>query len=173
MILGYVMSSKRGGTDRLLSDFAEHLMRAETRLSGVVQFNTECADSHLCDMDVRVLPDGPVFRISQSLGTEARGCRLDPGALESAVGAVEKTLTPDTELLILNKFGKHEAGGRGFRDLIAHALAEDIPVLVGLSRMNVEAFQAFAAEMAVEVPADVAALDAWFKTLSGNPQRAA
>ena len=71
MNLGYVMTTERGATDRLLSAFATACIERGIRVSGVVQTNTECTDSRLCDMDVQVLPDGPVFRISQSLGKEA------------------------------------------------------------------------------------------------------
>jgi hypothetical protein len=82
-------------------------------------------------MDVRVLPNGPILRISQNLGSVSKGCRLDPAALEAAVGLVEARLDPNVDLLIINKFGKHEADGRGFRTVIAAALDLEIPVLVG------------------------------------------
>ncbi len=38
-------------------------------------------------MDVHILPDGPVLRISEDRGPHARGCRLDAGVLEAAVAA--------------------------------------------------------------------------------------
>ena len=112
-------------------------------------------------MDVRVLPDGPVIRISQSLGPGARGCRLDPEALETAVGLVEAQLAKGADVLIVNKFGKHEAEGRGFRGVIAEALAQDVPVVVGLSRMNHAAFLEFAGDLATEVAPDESALAGW------------
>ena len=59
--------------------------------------------------DVRVPPGDPVLRISQALGPSARGCRLDAAALEVAVGLVSTRLAEGADLLILNKFGKHEA----------------------------------------------------------------
>jgi hypothetical protein len=57
------------------------------RLAGTVQSNPQRADRPRCDMDVHVLPDGPVLRISEDRGPEARGCRLDAGVLEAAVAA--------------------------------------------------------------------------------------
>ena len=158
-MLTYVMTEDRGATDRLLAGLAARLTREGVRLAGVVQHNVECADDRLCDMDVAVLPDGPTFRISQSLGPEARGCRLDPSALEQAVAAVEARWTvPD--LLIVNKFGKHEAGGRGFRGPIARALAEGVPVLTGVNRLNVGAFSDFAEGLAAPGPTEAEALHA-------------
>tara|TARA_Y100000815_G_C13112892_1_gene413812 strand:+ start:70 stop:444 length:375 start_codon:yes stop_codon:yes gene_type:complete len=112
-------------------------------------------------MDVRVLPDGAILRISQDLGPQARGCRLDPAALETAVGLVATGLSSGADLLIVNKFGKHEAEGRGFRDVIAEAVAMDIPVLVGLNALNRSAFESFAEGLAIQLPPERAALMAW------------
>ena len=97
-------------------------------------------------------------------GANSKGCRLDPAALERAVGLVEASFAAGPDCLIVNKFGKHEAEGRGFRPLIAEALSRDIPVLVGLNRLNAEAFRAFTEGLAVEVPPTLQDLTAWFET---------
>ena len=133
MKLAYTMSPVRGDTDLILAQLAANLSARGLRCCGAVQINTECPDAGPCDMDVKVIPGGEVLRISQSLGPGARGCRLDPSALETAVGQVAARLDAQTDLLIVNKFGKHEAEGRGFRDLIGAALEMDVPVLVGLN----------------------------------------
>jgi len=165
MALAFVKTVERGLTDRLLSDFAGRLQADGLRLAGVVQTNTDRPGSHHCDMDVRVLPRGPVIRISQTLGEASRGCRLDPTALEQAVALVEAGLEQSPDLLILNKFGKHEAEGRGFRPLIADALARNIPVLLGVNGLNQQAFEAFAGEYAEEIAIDAAGLAAWFRSV--------
>lgn len=168
MHLGYICTSARGETDRLLSAFAERLLSRGVVLAGVVQTNVECTDSDLCDMDLRVLPDGPVIRISQSLGPGARGCRLDPSALEQAVALVGAALDRAPQLLIVNKFGKHEADGRGFRPLIGEAMVRGIPVLTGVNGLNEGKFQAFAGGEANKVAPDLDSLDAWFARISAE-----
>uniref|UniRef100_UPI003999878A DUF2478 domain-containing protein n=1 Tax=Roseovarius halophilus (ex Wu et al. 2025) TaxID=3376060 RepID=UPI003999878A len=165
MNLAYVMTRQRGATDRLLSGFAADCTARGLALTGVVQTNTDCTDARLCDMDVRVLPHGPEFRISQSLGPGARGCRLDPAALEEAVAAVEHGLDRRPDLLIVNKFGKHEAEGRGFREVIARCLAADVPVLTGVNARNLDAFLDFSAGMARALDPDPPALRAWVAAL--------
>lgn len=162
MNLAYVTTTDRGATDRLLSAVAEHLLASGAKLAGVVQTNTECADSSKCDMDVRVLPEGETIRISQSLGAQSRGCRLDPAALEQAVGYVTASLADAPQLLIINKFGKHEADGRGFRPVIAEALAQDIPVLVGVNGLNSEKFRDFTGDEAEQLTPDLRAISEWF-----------
>ena len=166
MKLAYTMAPGRGDTDLVLERLAADLAARGLRCRGTVQINSERADAGPCDMDVRVLPDGPVLRISQDLGPQARGCRLDPTALETAVGLVAASLTSGADLLIVNKFGKHEAEGRGFRSVIAEAVAMDIPVLVGLNTLNRTAFENFAEGLALRLPSDPAALMAWVKEVT-------
>lgn len=161
MRMGYVMMAGRGETDLLLANVAARLAAEGVRLCGTVQINSECGDDKPCDMDVRVLPEGPVIRISQSLGPGARGCRLDPGALETAIAACERELE-NADALIVNKFGKQEALGRGFRTLIAEAMGREIPVLVGLNGLNREAFEDFTGGAAEAVSPEPDAVAEWF-----------
>jgi hypothetical protein len=169
MRLACTMAAGRGDTDLILQGLAADLLHRGLRCCGAVQINSGRADAGPCDMDVRVLPEGPVLRISQDLGPFARGCRLDPAALEVAVGLVSTRLAEGADLLILNKFGKHEAEGRGFRDVIAQAVAMDVPVLVGLNALNRAAFEDFAAGLAVQLPAEHAALTDWVnRVLAGH-----
>lgn len=153
MKLGYVNLPERGATDQFLAALAERLLLRGTRLTGTIQTNSEGDCTPHCDMDLRVLPDGPVVRINQDLGPEATGCRLDAGALEEAVAEVAQRLA-GAEVLIINKFGKHEAGGRGFRHLMADALARGLPVIVGVSLPNMPAFLTYADGMARQLPSE-------------------
>ncbi len=172
MRMGYTMAPGKGDMDLLLAGVAERLLADGIRVCGTVQFNTACDGDGPCDMDVRVLPDGPVIRISQSLGPGARGCRLDPGALETAIAECEARLE-GASLLIVNKFGKQEALGRGFRTLIAEAMARDIPVLVGLNALNKTAFEEFTGGAAEPVDPTPKALDTWLRDAIAKATHAA
>lgn len=148
MRIGYVFLPERGATDAVLTEVAARLLAEGVAVAGAVQSNTGC-DIH-CDMDVRVLPDGPVIRISQRLGAGSSGCRLDAGALEVAVMEVAARLA-GARLLVVNKFGKHEAEGRGFRQMLAEVAGDGVPVLIGINSMNRQAFFDFAGDLAEEV----------------------
>ena len=161
MRLAYVTSEKRGLTDRVLGETARMIVQTGLRPAGVVQTNIERPQRFHCDMDLHVLPDGPVINITQDLGANARGCRLDTGALEDAVARVSARLATGADVLILNKFGKHEADGRGFRPVIADALERGLPVVLGVNALNRDAFLTFAAGMAEELPADPALIARW------------
>ncbi len=161
MRIGYVSAPGRGETDRLMSEAAATLEAEGFRLNGIVKVLQDLPeDSHHCDMDVRVLSDGRKIRITQSLGKESRGCRLNPEAIAEAVGAVNQSSGPDADAFLLNKFGPEEAEGRGFRDAIAAALAQGVPVLVGLGagEASRKGFEAFVGDMAVALPSNLDAL---------------
>lgn len=166
MKLGYIVTDAPGAVDRTLTALAERLEKRGLRLAGTVQTNTEAVGSGHCDMDVRVLNGGPVIRISQSLGDGARGCRLDPAALEQAVGEVVSRLDGGVDLVVINKFGKHEADGRGFRPLIADVLERELPVLIAVNGTNLPAFLEFTCGAAEELPHDLAVLEQWLESSS-------
>jgi len=169
MNIAYTMAPGRGDMDLILASLAAELAASGLRCCGTVQINTvnpAYGTAGPCDMNVRVLPEGPVLRISQDLGPSARGCRLDPNVLETAVGLVAERLAQGADLLIVNKFGKHEAEGRGFRDVIAEALAMDIPVLVGVNSLNREAFERFTEGLAIPLAPEAAALRTWVDSVT-------
>lgn len=145
MKIAYVTLQGRGRTDDLISAVADRLTARGLRLAGTVQSNHDRPDRRKCDMDLRVLPDGPTVRISEDRGGLARGCILDSGALEQTVFEVEQRLD-GADILIVNKFGKRESEGKGLTSVIAEALHRGIPVLVGVNGLNLAAFLAFAGE---------------------------
>ena len=161
MKLGYILSHERGETDPVLARIVHQLTDHGLRICGTVQINAAPVDGLKCNMDLQLLPDGEVIRISQNRGKLARGCRLDTHSLETAVAEVAARLAFGADLLVINKFGKHEAEGRGFRSVIASALERDIPVLVGLNALNREAFDRFSGGLATGLDADCAAILDW------------
>lgn len=160
-MLAFFTGEGHGVTDRRLAAVAGRLEAEGVRLAGTVQVNLERADDPRCDMELRILGSDQTVRISQELGRGARGCRLDTDGLERAVALAERGLGAAADLLIVNKFGKHEAEGRGFRPLIAQGLALGLPVLTAVNRSNLAAFLAFTEGVAEELPAEHEALAGW------------
>lgn len=166
MRLAHISITGRGETDRFLAAVAGRLEAAGVRLAGTVQTNIARDGRTKCDMDLRVLPDGPVVRISEDRGALARGCMLDRDALEQTVAAVERRLD-GAEVLIVNKFGKAESEGRGLVPVITEALSRGLTVLVGVNGLNLPLYLEFAAGMSEALPAEEAAAVDW--CLKGVP----
>ncbi|MDN5785662.1 DUF2478 domain-containing protein [Pseudorhodobacter sp.] len=153
-MLGYVTGGMRGQADSVLAEVATTLRAEGVALAGVVQVNETFDPNRACHMDLHVLSGDRIIRISQNLGSLSKGCRLDPAGLEQAVGLVEQALEAGPDLLIINKFGKQEVDGRGFRPLIGRALAEGIPVLTAVPEGHLAEFEVFAEGMGLRLACD-------------------
>ena len=165
-MLGYITADGRGTGDRIIAEIADRLRAEGVPVAGAVQVNLETDPARKCDMDLHILSGTDVVRISQNLGALSRGCRLDPAGLERAVGLVGVALAARPALLIVNKFGKQEIDGRGFRPLIGEALAEGIPVLTAVNKGNLDPFLAFADGMAEALEPDVEQVLTWVRAQS-------
>lgn len=147
--------------DQILTRTADTLSSRGLRVAGTVQRAFERADRCACDMIVRDLASGNEVKISEDRGPDARGCRLDPRMLEALVGSTAAALEAGVDVLVLNKFGKQEANGAGFRAVIGQALAEEVPTLIGVNAAYLDAWRAFADGFADELAPDEAAVRAW------------
>lgn len=159
-MLGYVIHDDEGEASARMAALAAALAGEGWRLAGAVQVDLDRGPDCACEMTLEVLGAGVApIRISQSLGPGSSGCRLDAGALETAAGLAEGVLARCADLVIVNKFGKQEAAGRGFRSLIGDALAQGVPVLAAVPPDYLAAFTAFAGDYAQ--PLDWDAAPAW------------
>jgi hypothetical protein len=85
-------------------------------------------------------------------------------ALEQIVALVEASLEDGLDILILNKFGRQEAEGKGLRNAVAHAVAADIPVLVGLNRAYAAEWREFCEGEGQLLEPEPAAVACWLDT---------
>ncbi len=150
-----VMSDPSHSAGAVLTEVALRLQDEGCRTSGAIQIDVDNVDRAHCQMTLSVLPDGPEIPISQTLGKQAKGCRLDHEALEDVVSLVESSIDESTQILIINKFGKRESEGAGFRQTIARAISLDIPVLVGIGETELSAFESFVGDGDHVLPARV------------------
>lgn len=132
--------------DELLDAVARALQARGHRVAGTLQRETPqgpgcCAVMHLEDV-----ASGERFRISQELGAGSRGCRLDPQALAEVSGRLLAAIGPGTDLVVLNRFGKGEADGHGFRSVIERACLLGVPVLTAVREAYEPAWRDFTAD---------------------------
>lgn len=164
MKIAVITSTVAGQIDQLISETALKLQSEGVRLAGVAKvLGDEQQGDGYCDMDIRVLPDGPEIRITQSLGQGSTGCRLNPAGIVEAVAQVERIGSKDADLFVLNKFGPQEAEGRGFCDAIASALETETPVLVGVGKGCRDSLDRFVDNMAEVLPPEPEEIYAWCK----------
>lgn len=153
MTIGFVCSDEEYRTNAVLDAVADRARRAGIALAGTTQPVDPAIAHEKCTIVLALLPDGMRRNVSFGLTAGITGCRLDAAALEEAVMIVHDRL-PAAEGLIVNKFGKQEATGRGLVAAIVEACDRRLPVLVSVSPQWREAFLAFAGDRASALPAD-------------------
>ncbi len=150
-----------GVADDVLAEIVERLSSRNVRLAGTVQSNTDRDGMH-CNMTLENLATGEKHDIADNRGTGARGCRMNVPMFEALVGQVQASLrSPRPDLLVINRFGKREVEGRGFRDVIAEAAGRGIPVIVALNESSRAAWKDFTAGDGAVLPVSGAAVWKW------------
>lgn len=167
----------RGTTDidGLMASFLAELAANRQRVAGVVQV---AIPGRVCGpnapMLLRDLATGEVLTISQDLGSGAQSCRLDSAALADAAVRVRHAVeAPDVDLVVISKFGKEEAAGRGLREEMALAAANGRPVLTTLRRNLSEDWVTFTGDPATILEPTLASLRSWWASVAPPAVRAA
>ncbi|SFU21397.1 DUF2478 domain-containing protein [Sedimentitalea nanhaiensis] len=155
-----------GDIDGFLAGIANSLAASGMRVRGAVQSRGAVGGECRCaDMDLTTLYSNKTFRISQPLGNGSRGCRLDPGALAICSSFIASELHAGADLLILNRFGRGESEGRGFRDLIGAAIALEVPVLTAVRPTYADSWAHFGGDIACDLPMQTDAVLGWVNRL--------
>jgi len=162
-----VVGHGREPVDPLLEAAARTLRTMGYRVGGFVQ-EERIADGCCAATYLRDIEDGRSVLITQILGAEAKGCRLDPQRLAQACVGLLDSLDGGIDLLVLNRFGKDEAEGRGFRTVIEKALGLGIPVLFGVREAYAPALGDFAGDYGTTLAPDEAAIIAWCVDVLGR-----
>jgi nucleoside-triphosphatase THEP1 len=139
----------------------EDCRRRGLKVAGVLQHPVCSEAAGHCDVALEELTTGLRTELFEDRGSGASGCRLDEAALAEVNGQVARSLEAAPEILILNKFGKVEAEGRGLRDLVAMAIDRGIPVVIGVPIRNLAPWRDFAGGMSVEFTDDPSEVADW------------
>ena len=145
--LAIVQFKKDENVDHILNSVADSLKRDNFQVAGYLQQEQVSGKSGGCsDVFLEAIGSGVRFQITQSLGAGSRGCRLDPRGLVEAVSHLSVQINGDTDILILNRFGKGEVDGQGFRSIIETAFLSGIPTLIAVRHAYMDAWQQFAGD---------------------------
>ena len=156
--------------DRLLIDFADDLRRAGLRPVGVIQAGRSCQAEHP-RLGVIMLPGGENVCLVPDLEGCGAGCRLDAGRLAELTKRLAAAIEDGADVVVINRFGRSEAEGRGLIDLIAQALDADIPVLIAVPERRFSDWIRFSGGMNVRLACRREALDRWWRSVAGTDMR--
>lgn len=159
--LAAVLYGATDNIDEVMARAASMLQAQGLRLAGVVQHNRGSCAQDDGAMLLEDLATGAIIPISDPNMPASAGCRLDPAGLARGAAGVARSLDGTPDLLVVNKFGKREANGRGLRDEIGEALGRDIPVLTAVRDNMRAAWSDFAGEDWTALRPDPDAIVAW------------
>jgi molybdate transport system ATP-binding protein len=157
--------------DSLLARFANDLICGGHRLGGIVQRNTKGDRGQRERMEVLDLMTGRAVRICQFLGKEAAACKLNPAGLAEAATAVTRAVGANVELVIVNKFSKQEAAGRGLRAEIADAVTAGLPLLTAVSDNCYDAWMSFTGGFGTTLLCERRIVEDWWEERSMRATR--
>src|SRR5690606_7551429 len=160
--IGVVVYQSQHLVDGLLVVLSRRLRQRDLRLAGLVQHNEDDACTACGDMALEDLATGRLVLISEQRGPGAGGCRLDAQGLATSAGLAAAAIEADgVDLVILNKFGKAEAEGRGLRDEFALAVGRGLPTLTAVGEALLPAWRSFAGEDWQVLEPSLESLEAW------------
>lgn len=139
------------------------------RVAGVIAESHGLEDRGCSAGHLRSIASGESFPMFQDLGPGSTACHLAGDGVLVAAEAVRRDIAAGCDLVVLNKFGKLEAGGRGLRDAFAAAVEAGCPVLTSVAPAFEAALREFAAPLFVVLPADAARIRAWWQGVAATP----
>jgi len=167
-----ISHSDGGKIDQSILQIVRRLRRRDYRLAGAVRARMVPPAEDRCDLYLEDLATSAVVSMSLDLGTGSDACRLDDAALDQIAANIEGSLQDGIDILILNKFGKQEAEGRGLRGPIAKAVELGIPVLVGLNAARLQSWCEFCGTTDTVFDTDDTAIDHWLAANLATPSQA-
>jgi nucleoside-triphosphatase THEP1 len=164
-VVAVIANHKEQDSQAILSEAAADLRRAGARVVGVLAENSDvegtCSAAFLRD-----LASGRRFSIQLDTAPAGTTCHLDTAGIDEACAELLPQMTL-ADVVVLSKFGKTEAMGRGLRAAFSNAIAAGKPVLTTVSPKHVEAWLAFAPDAAWLEP-DSRSIQQWWRTATAR-----
>jgi hypothetical protein len=161
-----VVYGVKDNPDRLLRDFTEDLRRSGVRTAGLVQLDSWTGQSDDREVRTVVLSSCEVVHVAHEQNLPAPGCGLDCRKLAGIAKMIEAAIQEGADLVVINRFGKLEATGKGLIEVIRQAADADIPVLIAVPEHRFPGWTKYSAGMSIRLPCRRAALDRWWRSVA-------
>jgi hypothetical protein len=143
--------------------------RHSVRLAGLVAEHHGLADRACNAGFLRSVASGERFSIFRDRGSGSTSCHLDGKGVRTAADAVRRDIEAGCDLVLLNKFGKLEAAGRGLFGAFQAALDAHIPLLTSVSAAFEEPWTKLVGQSFAILPAEPDKIDAWRQAVRSAP----
>lgn len=158
----------RGTSGAQVQDVLRSLVerwRHSVRLAGLIAEDHGLADRACSAGFLRNIATGERFSIFHDLGPGSTECHLDGTGALTAAESVRRDIAAGCDLVLLSKFGKLEADGKGLFPAFSTAVDSGIPLLTSLSPAFEEAWMRLADRSFSILHADADEIGAWWQTV--------
>lgn len=147
--------------DALMAQLASDLHARGIGIAGVVQTCDPETVGEDRDLHLTSVNGDWSLPVMQNRGSLSSGCRLDYSAVAEASSRIAAAITPATRIVILNRFGRAESEGNGFRSILEKCLEEGYTALCAVRSDYVADWEAFHGGLAETLPATREAILDW------------
>lgn len=112
---------------------------------------------------LRDIVSGTAYSIYLATAPRDTSCHIDMAGVETACAAIIEEISA-ADLVVLSKFGKLEAIGRGLTGAFEAAIAAGKPLLTSVSAKHLDAWRAFAPH-ATSLSLDETVIKAWSRAI--------
>lgn len=165
-LLAALRFEPRDDVDAVMLEVLERLRSERIVVGGLLQVIERDNPGQCATLSVVDIRTGERARITQNRGKEARGCKLDAQGLVSMAHCIDAAIDDGVDLIMISRFGRAEAEGRGLLSCFSNAICAGIPVLTAVREPHVGRWDAFHGGIATGLALDAGAVLDWFRTVS-------
>jgi len=157
-----------GITDRkALSRFVAQLLSRNTRVAGILQETILDSGGEVIGLHAVDISTSSRLPISRPTRNDDE-CGLDVSALVETAGILRQAISDCVDLVVVEKFGEQEQGGKGLNDEILQTLAADIPLLIAVPEAALPIWQERTGELGSVLAFDEEAFLQWWHGITGE-----
>ncbi len=155
-----IVGADSATVQRLFGEAVRRWRATDVRVAGVIE-ETHGLTGRTCNAGVlRDVLTGERHSIFLEILPPGKICHVDASGAEQAGRSVLAGIA-DSDVVVLSKGGKLEAGGRGLIGAFEAAAAAGKPILTTVAEKHLEAWDTFAPEAEIIAPS-VAAIERWW-----------
>jgi nucleoside-triphosphatase THEP1 len=154
----------------LLTEMAAEWRAGGAKIAGVIAEGNGLPGRTCGAGFLREIASGKAHTIYLGVPSSDTTCHLDAAAVADAGTAIIAQI-PNSDLVVLNKFGKLEATGKGLAAAFAAAIAADEPLLTTVSAKHRDAWSKFAPRAILLCAEKTALQDWWDRVRTRGPRQ--
>jgi len=163
---------QRGAPIRdVMKAFVDQLRGADINVHGILQQVPKDMDPTAagCGVDAIDIKTGAHVALVRPTQYELDNkiCSMDVAMLAEASMILRRALEDHADIVVVEKFGKHEKDGGGLSDDLLAVMAENIPTIVSVPEIELDSWLRFTGGLSTQLPCDLDQILSWWKNLKG------